>query len=140
MDRLFNAHIQLIYEDERGKATVNSVIARRTEFWWNPKRPDESTLWESKIECFLAKTVFNRRSANILGPILTCNPRHEGAPTDGSDSGQFSTHIVNPPAAGFPAYSEPPPPDSPHIVNPHTSSKTNNKEQVVGADDGQGQQ
>ncbi len=50
MDRLFNAHVSLIYEDERGKATVNSLIARRTEFWWNPKRPDESTLWESKIE------------------------------------------------------------------------------------------
>ena len=50
MDRLFNAHISLIYKDERGKATVNTVIARRSEFWWNPKRPDESTLWESKIE------------------------------------------------------------------------------------------
>ena len=57
MDRLFNAHIQLIYEDERGKTTVNSVIARRTEFWWNPKRPDESTLWESKIE--LSEDFFN---------------------------------------------------------------------------------
>ena len=57
MDRLFNAHIQLIYEDERGKATVNSVIARRTEFWWNPKRPAESTLWESKIE--LSEDFFN---------------------------------------------------------------------------------
>ena len=48
MDRLFNAHVSLIYEDKRGKATVNSLIARRTEFWWNHKRPDESTLWESK--------------------------------------------------------------------------------------------
>ena len=50
MDRLFNAHVSLIYEDDLRKATVNSLIARRTEFWWNPKRPDESTLWESKIE------------------------------------------------------------------------------------------
>ena len=50
MDRLFSATVQLIYEDERGKATVNSLIADSTEFWWNPKRPDESTLWESKIE------------------------------------------------------------------------------------------
>ena len=57
MDRLFNAHVSLIYEDERGKATVNSLIARRTEFWWNPKRPDESTLWESKIE--LSEDFFN---------------------------------------------------------------------------------
>ena len=57
MDRLFNAHVSLIYEDKRGKATVNSLIARRTEFWWNPKRPDESTLWESKIE--LSEDFFN---------------------------------------------------------------------------------
>ena len=57
MDRLFNAHVSLIYEDELRKATVNSLIARRTEFWWNPKRPAESTLWKSKIE--LSEDLFN---------------------------------------------------------------------------------
>ena len=57
MDRLFNASVQLIYKDEGGKATINSLIARRTEFWWNPKRPDESTLWKSKIE--LSEDFFN---------------------------------------------------------------------------------
>ena len=57
MDRLFNAHVSLIYEDELRKATVNSLIARRTDFWWNPKRPDESTLWKSKIE--LGEDFFN---------------------------------------------------------------------------------
>ena len=50
MDRLFNAHVSLIYEDNHGKATVNSQIADRTEFWWNSKRPDAPTLWDSKIE------------------------------------------------------------------------------------------
>ena len=57
MDRLFNAHIQLIYKDERGKATVNSLIADRTAFWWNPTRPNEPMLWESKIE--LSEKFFN---------------------------------------------------------------------------------
>ena len=57
MDRLFNAHVSLIYEDELRKATVNSLIARRTEFWWNPKQPAESTLWKSKIE--LSEDFFN---------------------------------------------------------------------------------
>ena len=57
MDQLFNAHVSMIYEDERGKATVNAVIARRTELWWNPKRPDERVLWESKIE--LGEDFFN---------------------------------------------------------------------------------
>ena len=50
MDRLFNTHVSLIHEDERGKATMNSQIADRTELWWNPKRPDAPVLWESKIE------------------------------------------------------------------------------------------
>ena len=29
---------------------VNTVIADRTEFWWNERKPDEPTLWDSKIE------------------------------------------------------------------------------------------
>ena len=50
MDRLFSASVQLIYEDEHGKQFIASHIADRGEFWWNPKRPDEGSLWESKIE------------------------------------------------------------------------------------------
>ena len=57
MDRLFSATVQLIYEDELGKATVNSLIADSTAFWWNPKRPAESTLWESNIH--LSEPFFN---------------------------------------------------------------------------------
>ena len=26
------------------------VIADRTEFWWNERKPDQPMLWESKIE------------------------------------------------------------------------------------------
>ena len=36
---------------------MKAVIARRTEFWWNPKRPVESTLWESNLE--LSEDFFN---------------------------------------------------------------------------------
>ena len=50
MRRLFNAHVRLIYEDEHGEASVSSSVADSTAFWWNPKRPDEPMLWESKIE------------------------------------------------------------------------------------------
>ena len=49
MRRLFNAHIQLVYEDDRGEATVNSPVASRTELWWDPRHPDAQVLWESKI-------------------------------------------------------------------------------------------
>ena len=50
MKRLFNAHVRLIYKDEHGEASVSSSVADSTAFWWNPKRPDEPMLWESKIE------------------------------------------------------------------------------------------
>ena len=57
MKRLFGCSVSLIYEDERGQATVSSLIARRTEFWWNERKPDEPSLWESKIE--LSEDFFN---------------------------------------------------------------------------------
>ena len=48
MKRLFGCTVTMIYEDENVDATVNAVIADSTVFWWN--KPDQSTLWESKIE------------------------------------------------------------------------------------------
>ena len=50
MNRLFNAAVSLTYEDEHGKRFMTSVIAEGGEFWWNLKRPEERSLWESKIE------------------------------------------------------------------------------------------
>ena len=49
MKRLFTAHVQLVYEDQHGEAIVSSSVADCMEFWWNPKRPAERSLWESKI-------------------------------------------------------------------------------------------
>ena len=57
MKRLFSTHVQLIYEDEHGEARVSSSVADRSEFWWNPRRPDEPSLWESKI--YLGEAFFN---------------------------------------------------------------------------------
>ena len=57
MDRLFHASVQLIYEDEGDKAGISSFVADRTEFWWNERKPDESSLWESKI--YLGEQFFN---------------------------------------------------------------------------------
>ena len=57
MRRLFNAHVRLIYKDEYGEASVSSSVADSSAFWWNPKRPDERTLWQSKIE--LGEKFFN---------------------------------------------------------------------------------
>ena len=57
MDRLFSSTISLIYEDERARAKVISPVANRTEFWWDPGRPDERMLWKSKIR--LGEDFFN---------------------------------------------------------------------------------
>ena len=57
MRRLFNANVRLVYEDEHGEQFVSSNIADRGEFWWDPKRPNERSLWESKIE--LGEKFFN---------------------------------------------------------------------------------
>ena len=57
MRRLFNAHVRLVYEYERGEASMSSSVADRTEFWWNERKPDERSLWESKIR--LGEDFFN---------------------------------------------------------------------------------
>ena len=57
MRRLFGCTVQLIYKDKHGEAAVNSLIADSTAFWWNERKPDEPSLWESKIE--LGEKFFN---------------------------------------------------------------------------------
>ena len=50
MNRLFACTVSLIYEDKTGFKRVSSLVADKHEFWWDPKQPDEPSLWESKIE------------------------------------------------------------------------------------------
>ena len=57
MNRLFGCSVSLIYEGKSGNASRSSFVADRTEFWWDTKRPDERTLWESKIR--LGEDLFN---------------------------------------------------------------------------------
>ena len=57
MNRLFGCTVSLIYEDESGFARVTSSVADKQEFWWNERKPHESSLWESKIE--LGEKFFN---------------------------------------------------------------------------------
>ena len=57
MDRLFNATVQLTYKRNGRSASVGSLVADRTDFWWNPRRPDEPVFWESTVE--LGEKFFN---------------------------------------------------------------------------------
>ena len=57
MKRLFGCTVSMIYEDEHGEQFVSSLIAERGEFWWNERKPDQSSLWDSKI--YLGEALFN---------------------------------------------------------------------------------
>ena len=57
MRRLFGCTVSMIYEDKHGEARVSSLVADRAAFWWNERKPDEQTLWESKI--YLGESFFN---------------------------------------------------------------------------------
>ena len=77
MKRLFNASVQLIYEDATVAATASSFIADRSVFWWNERKPDEQVLFNSEIR--LSEAFFNeiiRRPVpldmNILKALKRC--------------------------------------------------------------------
>ena len=57
MKRLFGCSVSMTYEDKHGEQFVSSLIAERGEFWWNESKPDEPSLWNSKIE--LGEKFFN---------------------------------------------------------------------------------
>ena len=78
MKRLFRCTVSLNYEDERGDASISSSVADRTEFWWNERKPDKSSLWESKI--YLGEQFFNEIIShpvpidmNILMALKRCS-------------------------------------------------------------------
>ena len=78
MKRLFGCTVSMIYEDSSGYKRVSSLVADAHEFWWDPKRPDESMLWESKIE--LGEKFFNEiiqhpvpLDMNILKALKRCS-------------------------------------------------------------------
>ena len=57
MKRLFNASVQLIYEDATVAATTSSFVADRSVFWWNERKPNEQVLFNSEIR--LSEAFFN---------------------------------------------------------------------------------
>ena len=57
MKRLFGCTVTMVYEEPGGFARVSSFVADKHEFWWNEHKPNESSLWESKIR--LGEALFN---------------------------------------------------------------------------------
>ena len=38
----------MIYEDKSGFARVSLLVADKHEFWWNERKPDQSSLWAER--------------------------------------------------------------------------------------------
>ena len=78
MKRLFGCSVSLIYEDKHGSRFVSSHIAESGEFWWNPAKPNEQALWDSRI--YLGEAFFNEIinhpipiDMNILKALKRCS-------------------------------------------------------------------
>jgi hypothetical protein len=50
IDRLFNCHIDMIYESKEVKVSTGGRFAPKTMLWWDYKQPNQDTLWKSWIE------------------------------------------------------------------------------------------
>ena len=57
MKRLFNCSVQLTYTTAERETSASALVAELTDFWWNPKHPDQTGLWESKVR--LSEAFFN---------------------------------------------------------------------------------
>lgn len=49
MKKLFSASITCTYDDGKNWSIRNVVPVERADLWWNPKDPDQTTMWESKL-------------------------------------------------------------------------------------------
>ena len=57
MKRLFNCSVQLNYTTAGRETSATALVAELTDFWWNPKHPDQTGLWKSKVR--LSEAFFN---------------------------------------------------------------------------------
>lgn len=51
IDRLFNCHIDLIYQPAKGqKVSTGGRLAPKTALWWDYRSPEQDTLWQSWLD------------------------------------------------------------------------------------------
>ena len=64
MRRLFRCRVSLVYSADDHEVLVHSFVADLTVFWWSEGKPDQSSLWDSKIE--LGEKFFNEIIAHPI--------------------------------------------------------------------------
>lgn len=57
IDRLFNCHVDMIYETSQGKVSTGGRLAPKAVLWWDYHQPQQDTLWKSWVE--LGEEMFN---------------------------------------------------------------------------------
>ena len=80
MDRLFHSSVELTYEHQQVKRFVASHIVVRGEFWWDPKRPNDRSLWDSNIQLGVGPTVVSPGAIWITGAIAGHSYRARNGP------------------------------------------------------------
>lgn len=64
MKRLFAASISCTYEDGTNWSMRNVAPVEQADLWWDPKKPNQSTIWKSRI--LLGNTFFNEITSNPI--------------------------------------------------------------------------
>ena len=62
MTRLFSSSVTCIWENKESTAIANMPIVSRAQLWWDPKSPDQASLWESTVR--LGEEFFNEVSTH----------------------------------------------------------------------------
>ena len=64
IDRLFHCQVELIYEEPGHKRSAASRVADSTDLWWDYRKPDQQTLWESRV--WLGEAFYNEILTNPI--------------------------------------------------------------------------
>ena len=90
MKRLFNCSVQLNYTAGERETSATALVAELTDFWWNPKRPDQTGLWESKVR--LSEAFFNEIVSHPVPLDLTTLKALKRSPKLGLDLNLWLTY------------------------------------------------
>lgn len=50
LERTLSAAFSWTYENEKMRSRTNIQVAHQSQLWWDPKSPDQQSLWENRIE------------------------------------------------------------------------------------------
>ena len=85
IDRLVKTSIVVQHDAAGHAASVGSLVAERTELWWDERQPDSPVLWESTIELgekFFQEIIRNPNASRFM----VCSTERRASPRSSSRS------------------------------------------------------